>query len=145
VTLEAARLLASLLTFDALLPRRGIAPAAMAASAATHKGDAPAAMAAAAAVEDGLTAATTMTATAAAAVEDGLAAATAAVAVTTATALDGSRGTTVTFAAAIATGLCCQRSRNRQSGDTCGEKQPGHRKISFRTVRTARRPHRSHS
>jgi hypothetical protein len=33
------------------------------------------------------------------------------------------------------TGLCRRRGRNRQSGDPRGEKQPGHRKFSFRTVK----------
>jgi hypothetical protein len=48
-------------------------------------------------------------------------------------------------AAATAAGLCRSRARNRQSGDARGEKQPGHRKISFRTVKTARSPHRSNT
>ncbi len=46
-------------------------------------------------------------------------------------------------AIAIALGLCTGRGCDRQSSDTRGEKQPGHHKFSFRTAKTAHRPHRS--
>jgi hypothetical protein len=36
------------------------------------------------------------------------------------------------------------RGCDRQRGDSRGEKHPGHHKISFRTARTVRPPHRSH-
>jgi hypothetical protein len=46
---------------------------------------------------------------------------------------------------AAARRLRCRPARNRQSGDPGGQKQPGHRKISSRTVKTARSPHRSNT
>jgi hypothetical protein len=55
------------------------------------------------------------------------------------------RAAATAMRAATAAGLCRSRARNRQSGDARGEKQPGHRKISFRTVKTARSPHRSNT
>jgi hypothetical protein len=71
-------------------------------------------------------------------------------AMTSATAADERRGSApasaaITVAATIAAGLRRKRARKRESRDACGEKQPGHRKISFRTVKTARPPRRSHS
>jgi hypothetical protein len=44
----------------------------------------------------------------------------------------GGRGRTSAIAVAAAR-LCYRRARNRQRGDARGEKQPSHRKISFRT------------
>jgi hypothetical protein len=101
------------------------------------------------------TATAAMAVTAAAAHEDGrTTAATAttvavtAAATTTAAATLLSLGRTaaaIAMAASIAARLRCSRARNRQNGDSRGEKQPGHRKFSFRTVRTARSPHRSNA
>jgi hypothetical protein len=88
-----------------------------------------------------------MATTTAAAFEYCLAAATAVTATTAATALFslGRTAAAIAVAAAVAAGLRCSRACHRQSGDSRGEKQPGHRKISFRTARTVRSPHRSNT
>jgi hypothetical protein len=156
LTFEATRLLprllafepACLLTFDALLPWRRIA-ATMATTTAAHEGKAATTVAATAAAEDrsSETATAAMAVTTAAAFEYCLAAATAVTAAAAATALFSLRrpATAIAMAASVAARLRCSRARDRQSGDSRGEKQPGHRKFSFRTVRTARSPHRSNA
>jgi hypothetical protein len=116
----------------------------MAVTASAHEDETAAATvtAAPATKESRGTAATAVAVTTAAAVKDRRA--TTATTVTAATSLLLFSGrTAVATIAMAAAGLCSRRGRNRQSGDARGEKQPGHRKLSFRTVKTVRSPHRS--